>query len=40
MDFEIILLECSLSDPLLKLLKGSAQLNKMAARAKKKKKKK
>ena len=36
MDFEIILQECFLSDP----LNGVVPLNKMASRAKKKKKKK
>ena len=33
MDFEIIIQECLLGDPLLKLLKRSATLNKMLARA-------
>ena len=33
MDFEIIIQECFLDDPLPKLLKDSAMLNKMAARA-------
>ena len=33
MDFEIIIQECFLGDPLPKLLKQSATLNKMAARA-------
>ena len=33
MDFEIIIQECYLGDPLPKLLNDSATLNKMAARA-------
>ena len=33
MDFEIIIQECFLGDPLPKLLKRTAPLNKMAARA-------
>ena len=33
MDFEIIIQECFLGDPLPKLLKYSAKLNKMATRA-------
>ena len=37
MDFEIILQECSLGDPLPKLPKGSAPQNKMATRAKNRK---
>ena len=37
MDFEIILQECSLGDPLPKLPNGSAPLNKMAARTKNRK---